>query len=185
MYKKGTGNDKQGKDAGNRTLCPYINFSQAIMLYTKHTGQERPISRKEGWTGEVKNFGAECWILELGDFPQLQESCKFWSHDITWLKNLPLKSQPEQIGGNDSTRLTYSPHVTIRLTPGVNFASVHGLAPITVHMSFSLPWGISRGGLPFVQVQHPVTRLAEVIFLHVNRTQKLPQGKSSLAHAHY
>ena len=25
--------------------------------------------------------------------------------------------------------------------PGVNFASVHGLTPVTVHMSFSLPWG--------------------------------------------
>ena len=33
MYKKGTGNDKQGKDAGNRTLCPYRNFSQAIIHY--------------------------------------------------------------------------------------------------------------------------------------------------------
>ena len=31
MYKKGAGNDKQGKDVGNRTLCPYRNFSQAIM----------------------------------------------------------------------------------------------------------------------------------------------------------
>ena len=31
MYKKGTGNDKQGKDAGNRKLCPYRSFSQAIM----------------------------------------------------------------------------------------------------------------------------------------------------------
>ena len=30
-----------------------------------------------------------------------------------------------------------------------------------------------------------VTRLAEVIFLNVNRTQKLPWGKSGLAHAHY
>ena len=30
MYKKGAGNDKQGKDAGNRTICPYRNFSQAI-----------------------------------------------------------------------------------------------------------------------------------------------------------
>ena len=30
MYKKGTGNDKQRKDAGNRTICPYRNFSQAI-----------------------------------------------------------------------------------------------------------------------------------------------------------
>ena len=25
--------------------------------------------------------------------------------------------------------------------PGVNFASVHGLTPVTVHMSFSLPRG--------------------------------------------
>ena len=31
MYKKGAGNDKQGKDAGNRTLCPHRNFSQAII----------------------------------------------------------------------------------------------------------------------------------------------------------
>ena len=31
MYKKRAGNDKQGKDAGNRTICPYGNFSQAIM----------------------------------------------------------------------------------------------------------------------------------------------------------
>ena len=35
MYKKGTGNDKQGKDAGNRTLCPYRNFSQAISKCTE------------------------------------------------------------------------------------------------------------------------------------------------------
>ena len=34
MYKKGTGDDKQGKDAGNRTLCPYRNFSQAIKVFT-------------------------------------------------------------------------------------------------------------------------------------------------------
>ena len=26
-------------------------------------------------------------------------------------------------------------------SPGVNFASVHGLKPVTVHMSFSLPLG--------------------------------------------
>ena len=36
MYKKGAGNDEQGKDAGNRTLCPYRNFSQAIMQDTAH-----------------------------------------------------------------------------------------------------------------------------------------------------
>ena len=31
---KGTGNYKQRKDAGNRRLCPYRNFSQAIILST-------------------------------------------------------------------------------------------------------------------------------------------------------
>ena len=67
--------------------------------------------------------------------------------------------------------------------PGVNFASVHGLTPVTVHMSFCCPGATSRGRLPVVQ--HWVTRLAEVTFFHVNRTQKLPRGKSSLAHAHY
>ena len=35
MYKKGAGNDKQRKDAGNRTLCPYRNFSQAIKIGTR------------------------------------------------------------------------------------------------------------------------------------------------------
>ena len=56
--------------------------------------------------------------------------------------------------------------------PRVNFASVHCLTPVTVHMSFSLPPGnFAR------RVQHRVTRLAEVTFLHVNRTQKLPQAR--------
>ena len=32
MYKKEAGNDKRRKDTGNRTLCPYRNFSQAIMF---------------------------------------------------------------------------------------------------------------------------------------------------------
>ena len=36
MYKKGAGNDKQGKDAGNRMLCPYRNFSQAISTVITH-----------------------------------------------------------------------------------------------------------------------------------------------------
>ena len=36
MYKKGAGNHKQGKDAGNRTLCPYRNFSQAIKDMVNH-----------------------------------------------------------------------------------------------------------------------------------------------------
>ena len=42
MYKKGAGNDKQGKDAGNRTLCPYRNFSQAINGNTKPDFFVRP-----------------------------------------------------------------------------------------------------------------------------------------------
>ena len=67
--------------------------------------------------------------------------------------------------------------------PRVNFASVHGLTPVTVHMSFSLPRATSRGGLQVVL--HRVTHLAEVTFLHVNRMQKLPRGKSSPVHAHY
>ena len=37
MYKKGAGNDKQGKDAGNRTLCPYRNFSQAIKIMNEYS----------------------------------------------------------------------------------------------------------------------------------------------------
>ena len=44
--------------------------------------------------------------------------------------------------------------------PGVNFASVHGLVPVTVHMSLSLRQG---------NFERQVT-LAEV-----NRTLKLPQ----------
>ena len=43
MYKKGVGNDKQGKDAGNRTLCLYRNFSQAIKLCIILVGVELPL----------------------------------------------------------------------------------------------------------------------------------------------
>ena len=49
MYKKGAGNDKQEKDAGNRTLCPYRNFSQAIMEeYSIYSTPEGGIARKAG-----------------------------------------------------------------------------------------------------------------------------------------
>ena len=40
MYKKGAGNDKQGKDAGKRTLCPYRNFSQAIIVNISKSGHK-------------------------------------------------------------------------------------------------------------------------------------------------
>ena len=64
--------------------------------------------------------------------------------------------------------------------PGVNFASVHGLMSVTIHMNFSLPWGNFER-----RVTRCTTGFAKVTFLHVNRTQKLSRGKSSLAHAHY
>ena len=57
----------------------------------------------------------------------------------------------------------------------VNFALVHGLTSVTVHMNFSLPGATSRGGLPLVQ--HQVTGLAKVTFLHVNRTQSCPGAR--------
>ena len=61
---------------------------------------------------------------------------------------------------------------------GVNFASVHGLTSVTVHKVFRCPGAASRGGFPVAQ--HRITRLSEVTFLHMNRTQKLPWGESSL-----
>ena len=39
--------------------------------------------------------------------------------------------------------------------PWVNFASVHGLTSVTVHMNFSCPEATSRGGLPVVQSALP------------------------------
>ena len=78
------------------------------------------------------------------------------------------------------------PIVSGHLTcPGVNFASVHGLTSVTVHMNFSLPPGQLREADYPSLYNTRLTGLAKVIFLHVNRTQKLPLGKSSLAHAHY
>ena len=49
--------------------------------------------------------------------------------------------------------------------PGVNFALVYSLTPVTVHMSFLLPQANFKR-----QVTHCITHLAEVTFLHVNRT---------------
>ena len=67
--------------------------------------------------------------------------------------------------------------------PVVNFASVHGLMPVTVHMSFSLPQGnFERQVTCYTTPSNPPGRGN---FFHVNRMQKLPPGKSSLAHAHY
>ena len=52
MYKKGAGNDKQVKDKGNRTLCPYRNFSQAIMVSTIST--EYKIKQVFKWSSSYR-----------------------------------------------------------------------------------------------------------------------------------
>ena len=67
---------------------------------------------------------------------------------------------------------------------GVNFASVHGLTSVTVHMSYLLPLGNFERWVTCCATPGKPS-LAEVTFLHVNRTQKLSQGKSSFARAHY
>ena len=67
--------------------------------------------------------------------------------------------------------------------PGVNFASVHGLTPVTVHMSFSLPQGNFERWV--IHCTTPGNPPCQGNFLHVNRKHKLPQGKSSLVHTHY
>ena len=67
--------------------------------------------------------------------------------------------------------------------PRVNFASVHGLTPVTVHMNFSLPRGNFERRV--TRCITPGNSPCQGNFLHVNRTQKLPRGKSSRAHAHY
>ena len=62
------------------------------------------------------------------------------------------------------------------------FAYLHFNVPPTIITDLVRnSWG--DFGLPVVQ--HRVASLAEVTFLHVNRRQKLPRGKCSLAHAHY
>ena len=60
--------------------------------------------------------------------------------------------------------------------PGLNFASMQGLTPATVPMSFLCPRETSIGGLPGV-VQHRVTHLAQETFLHLNKTQSCPMAR--------
>ena len=62
--------------------------------------------------------------------------------------------------------------------PGVNFALVHGLTPLTVHMSFSLAQGNFKRRV--TRCTTPGNPPCQSNFSHGNRTQKLPWGKSSL-----
>ena len=48
--------------------------------------------------------------------------------------------------------------------PEANFASVHGLMPVTVHMRFSLSWGkYERQVTDSPIAQHQITHLAVVL----------------------
>ena len=68
---------------------------------------------------------------------------------------------------------------------GVNFDPVRGLKPVTVHMSFSLPRdNFERRVTRCTTPGNPPCR-GNFSPCEQNVTQKLPRGKSSLAHAHY
>ena len=65
--------------------------------------------------------------------------------------------------------------------PGVNFASVHGLKPVTVHMSFSLPRdNFERRATRCTTPGNPPCRGN---FSPCEQNAKVARGKSSLAHA--
>ena len=67
--------------------------------------------------------------------------------------------------------------------PGLNFASVHGLTPVTVHMSFPLPRGnFERRITGCTTSGSPPCRRN---FSPREQNAKLARGKSSLPHAHY
>ena len=67
--------------------------------------------------------------------------------------------------------------------PRVNFASVHGLTSVTVHMNFSL----RRGNFErwATRCTTPGNRPCEGNFSPCEQNAKVAPGKSSLAHAHY
>ena len=67
--------------------------------------------------------------------------------------------------------------------PGVNFASVQGLTPVTVHMSFLLPRGnFDRRGTCCTTPGNPPCRGN---FSPCEQNAEVAPGKSSLVHAHY
>ena len=68
--------------------------------------------------------------------------------------------------------------------PGVNFASVHDLTSVTVHMNFSLPWATSRGEW-VTRCTTPGNRPCQGNFSPCEQNTKVAQGSSSLAHAPY
>ena len=67
--------------------------------------------------------------------------------------------------------------------PGVNFALVHGLMPVAVHMSFSLPRGnFERRVTRCTTLGNPPCRGN---FSPCEQNAKVAPGQESLVHAHY
>ena len=67
--------------------------------------------------------------------------------------------------------------------PRDNFVSVHGLTPVTVHMSFSLPRGNFERRV--TRCMTPGNPPCRGNFSPCEQNAKVAPGKSSLAHAHY
>ena len=67
--------------------------------------------------------------------------------------------------------------------PRVYFASVHGLLPVTVHMSFSLPRGNFKRRV--TRCTTPGNPPCLDNFSPCEQNAKVARGKSSLAHDHY
>ena len=67
--------------------------------------------------------------------------------------------------------------------PGVNFASVHGLTPVIVHMSFSLPRGNFERRI--TRCTTPGNLPSRGDFSPCEQNSKVARGKISLGHAHY
>ena len=66
--------------------------------------------------------------------------------------------------------------------PRVNFASVHGLTSVTVHMNFSLPRGNFKRWI--TRCTTPGNQPCQGNFCPCEQNAKLPRDKSSLAHVH-
>ena len=60
--------------------------------------------------------------------------------------------------------------------PGVNFASVHGLTSVTVHMNFSLPWG-NPGGNFETRCTTPGNRPCQGNFSPCEQNAKVAPGQ--------
>ena len=115
--------------------------------------------------------------MNEGHFPQVGDSIFFFSSQI-----LPL------LAGNGLLGPVYMiPGQLITsgqpTDPGVNFASVHGLTSITVHMNFSLPRGNFERRV--TRCTTPGNRLCQGDFSPCEQNAKVAPSKSSLAHPHY